>query len=72
MVRVNFGYNNYWYDGAFPLANEIERADGDKSKTEIKIDPSFANPSNGDFTISSSSTDIITNSTGDPRWIPAQ
>lgn len=71
MVRT-FLNNCYWFNGAFPLANEVDRVDGDKSGTAYGVDPQFKDPANGDFTISSNVTDIITHKSGDPRWLPAQ
>ena len=40
----------------------------DTSGTNIESDPQFANPANGDFTISGSVQ--LERQTGDPRWLP--
>lgn len=51
--------NTYWFDGAD--ANE-------KYDTAVlKTDPGFADPANGDFTISGA--EQVAKGTGDPRWI---
>lgn len=42
----------------------------DKSGTDIKEDPMFADPANGDFTISGATQ--LRLKTGDPRWLPKQ
>ena len=56
--------------------NTYMKADGtfdnpspyDNSGTDIKEDPLFADPANGDFTISGATQ--IARKTGDPRWLP--
>jgi hypothetical protein len=40
----------------------------DESGTIIEEDPMFADPSNGDFTISGATQ--VARQTGDPRWLP--
>lgn len=61
--------NAYWYNASFPQT-EITNTAGDKSGTHYEVDPGFANPDAGDFTISASQ--LITDGIGDPRWLPAQ
>ncbi len=52
--------NTYWYNGA--IANE-------KYDTNVlTTDPGFADPANGNFTISGA--EQLAKKTGDPRWIP--
>ena len=56
--------------------NTYMKADGtfdnpsnyDNSGTDIKEDPQFADPANGDFTISGATQ--VARKTGDPRWLP--
>jgi len=69
MVRT-LSNNCYWFDGAFPQANEVDPVYGDKSGTAYGVDPGFTDPSNGNFTIASSATAIISKQSGDPRWLP--
>lgn len=60
--------NDYWYNGAFP-EKEIGSANtGDESTTYFGVDPGFANPAAGDFTISNA--ELISAGVGDPRWLP--
>lgn len=59
--------NCYWYNNAFPTANEIDRSDGDKSSTAYGVDPEFSNPTIGDFTPSNSQ--VLTQGSGDTRWL---
>ena len=61
---ANFSNNTYMFDGAFE-----NTAGYDDSGTNIEEDPGFANPAQGDFTISGATQ--ISRGTGDPRWIPA-
>ena len=66
---ATFGYNTYMFDGTF------ESVDGsvapyDNSGTAIEEDPGFADPANGDFTISGSTQ--LEKRTGDPRWLPEE
>lgn len=62
---ANFSNNTYMFDNDF-----TENLAGyDNSGTDIKEDPGFANPAQGDFTISGATQ--ISRRTGDPRWIPA-
>jgi len=62
--------NCYWYDGVYPEATEVTPIYGDKSGTAYGVDPTFADPANGNFTVGASATSIITNQSGDPRWFP--
>lgn len=66
-VSMTFDNNCYWYKGEFPRANEIDRADGDKSTSAYGVNPGFAKPEEGDFTPSNS--DVINHKSGDPRWL---
>ena len=64
----NFSNNTYMFDGAF------ESTDGtvagyDDSGTAIESDPGFADPANGNFSISGSTQAQL--GTGDPRWLQA-
>lgn len=59
--------NCYWYNGAFPSANEVDRSDGDKSPTAYGVDPGFTNSANADFTPSNS--EVFSKGSGDPRWL---
>lgn len=59
--------NCYWYNGAFPTANEIDRNDGDKSSTAFGVDPEFTNPAEGNFTPANS--EVRTHGSGDSRWL---
>lgn len=61
---ATFGNNTYMFDGAFE-----NTAGYDDSGTNIESDPGFADPTNGDFTVSGS--EQIARGTGDPRWLPA-
>ena len=54
-------------DGSFQSTNG-SCAGYDDSGTAIEEDPGFANPSQGDFTVSGASQ--ISFGTGDPRWLP--
>lgn len=57
--------------------NTYMKADGtfdnpegyDNSGTDIKEDPQFKDPANGDFTISGATQ--VARGTGDPRWLPS-
>jgi hypothetical protein len=69
MVRT-LNNNCYWYDGAYPEANEVTAAYGDKSGTAFGEDPAFTDVTTGNFTIGSSATTIISKQSGDPRWLP--
>jgi hypothetical protein len=62
--------NCYWYDGVYPEATEVTPLYGDKSGTAYGVDPAFADPANGNFMVGTSATSIITNRSGDPRWLP--
>jgi hypothetical protein len=62
--------NCYWYNNAFPEAQEVTATYGDKSGTAYGEDPAFTDPANGNFTIGSSATTIISKQSGDPRWLP--
>jgi hypothetical protein len=59
-----FGNNTYMKnDGTFQDPQNY-----DESGTIIEEDPMFADPSNGDFTISGATQ--VARQTGDPRWLP--
>ena len=64
----NFANNTYMYDGAFESTGGSV-AGYDDSGTAIEENPGFANPTNGDFSISGSKQAQL--GTGDPRWLPA-
>ncbi|MFT3752201.1 MAG: DUF4992 family lipoprotein [Paludibacter sp.] len=70
MVRT-LSNNCYWYNGVYPEINEVTPVYGDKSGTAFGVDPEFANPLTGDFTIGANVSDIISKRSGDPRWLPA-
>lgn len=59
--------NCYWYNNAFPSANEIDRNDGDKSSTAYGVDPGFADPENGNF--KPGNTEVNSHGSGDSRWL---
>ena len=61
---VKFNNNTYMNaDGTFQ-----DPGNYDLSGTDIKEDPQFANPDDGDFTISGATQ--VARKTGDPRWLP--
>lgn len=67
-ATANFANNTYMFN------NEFESVEGsvagyDDSGTAIEEDPQFANPAQGDFTVSGSKQ--LSLRTGDPRWLPA-
>ena len=64
----NFANNTYMYDGAFESTGGSV-AGYDDSGTAIEENPGFADPTNGDFSISGSKQAQL--GTGDPRWLPA-
>lgn len=64
----NFSNNTYMYNGAFESVNGSV-AGYDDSGTAIEEDPGFADPTNGNFSISGSTQ--AQRGTGDPRWLPA-
>lgn len=67
-AKASFSYNTYMNaDGSFQSTNG-SCAGYDDSGTAIEEDPGFANPSQGDFTVSGASQ--ISFGTGDPRWLP--
>jgi hypothetical protein len=61
--------NNYFNAPAFiPGGTDLAGAKFDLSSTYILVNPGFANPTNGNFTISNQT--LIDNKIGDPRWRP--
>ena len=61
---VKFNNNTYMNaDGTFQ-----DPGNYDRSGTDIKEDPQFADPDDGDFTISGATQ--VARKTGDPRWLP--
>jgi len=61
---VKFNNNTYMNaDGTFQ-----DPGNYDLSGTDIKEDPQFADPDDGDFTISGATQ--VARKTGDPRWLP--
>ncbi len=57
--------NNYFNaDGYFTEAEQIKIDNSDNYTT---VDPGFADPANGDFTVSNQT--ILDNNVGDPRWL---
>lgn len=58
-----YSNNTYWYDGEEVIEDERFT----KGVPTLKTDPGFADPDNGDFTISGA--DQLKFKTGDPRWI---
>jgi hypothetical protein len=69
MVKT-FNNNCYWYDGAFPEAQEVTASYGDKSGTAFGEDPAFTDVATGNFTIGASATTTLSKGSGDPRWLP--
>ncbi len=63
----NFANNTYMYNDEFE-STEGSVSPYDTSGTAIEEDPGFADPTNGDFTISGAAQ--IAKQTGDPRWLP--
>lgn len=59
---ATFRSNTYMYDGAF-----VDQSGYDNSGTAIEEDPGFADPTNGDFTVSNATH--ISAGAGDPRWL---
>ncbi len=65
-TTASFDNNTYMKaDGTFD-----NPANYDNSGTDIKEDPGFKDPANGDFTISGATQ--VARGTGDPRWLPAE
>ena len=63
-TTAEFENNTYMkIDGTFDNPSNY-----DNSGTDIKEDPQFADPANGDFTISGATQ--VARKTGDPRWLP--
>lgn len=61
---ATFANNTYMQaDGSFDAVGNY-----DTSGTQIEEDPQFANPADGDFTISGPTQ--VARKTGDPRWLP--
>ena len=60
-----FNYNDYWNAPSFYDSSEKVY---DTSTSYFTLDPGFADPSSGDFTISNQT--LIDNHVGDPRWRP--
>lgn len=66
-MTISFANNTYLHDIATDAYdNEVQY---DLSGTAIKTAPDFADPTNGDFTLTSS--EQAQKRTGDPRWLPA-
>ena len=61
----DFDKNNYFNA---PRFYDDSKTVYDGSGTYFTLDPGFANPAEGDFTISNQT--LIDNNVGDPRWIP--
>ena len=67
-ASASFSNNTYMNaDGTFQSVNG-SCAGYDDSGTAIEENPGFADPTNGDFTVSGSAQ--ISLGTGDPRWLP--
>lgn len=67
--NVTFSNNTYMKpDGTFQDITADGSHDYDLSGTTIEEDPMFADPANGDFTISGATQ--VARKTGDPRWLP--
>ncbi len=63
--------NNYFNAPGFLTGgSEVSGAKFDISGNHTLLDPGFANPATGNFTVSNQT--LIDNRTGDPRWLPAQ
>lgn len=62
-----FKNNTYLQDAATDTYDNSDQYD--KSGTVIRSNPGFADPANGDFTVSPSSVQAE-KKTGDPRWLP--
>lgn len=67
--HTEYANNTYFNDGVDASAANTGKDGYDNSGTIITEDPGFANPSQGDFTVSGSAQ--ISRATGDPRWLPA-
>lgn len=68
-ARASFSNNTYMNaDGTFQSTNG-SCAGYDDSGTAIEENPGFADPSNGDFTVSGAAQ--TSRGTGDPRWLSA-
>ena len=66
-ATATFDNNTYMKkDGTFESDGNLTNYD--LSGTDIKEDPMFANPDNGDFHISGATQ--VARGTGDPRWLP--
>lgn len=63
-INRSYSYNTYYRDGEDTSASEATYDNG----VILTSDPGFADPENGDFTISGS--EQIEKGTGDPRWFP--
>ena len=61
----DFSKNNYWNAPGF---HDTTVRVHDASGTFYTLDPGFANPAEGDFTITNQT--LIDNNVGDPRWRP--
>ncbi|MCR4772852.1 MAG: DUF4957 domain-containing protein [Prevotella sp.] len=63
-TRAKYYNNTYWFDGADENAASDK---ADQSGTQVKGDPGFADPANGDFTVSGANQ--LDKKIGDPRWL---
>ena len=61
-ATATFEDNTYWFNGAAE-----DTGNYDKSGTDIKSDPQFADPALGDFTVRGE--EQLAKQTGDPRWL---
>lgn len=66
--HTEYANNTYFYDGVDVSAANTGSDGYDNSGSMITENPGFADPTNGDFTVSGSAQ--ISLGTGDPRWLP--
>ena len=64
---ATWNYNTYVTSGAIKPQQNKDGSQIYDTGTQLQTLPGFADPDNGDFTISGG--DQLTNKTGDPRWI---
>lgn len=66
-ATISIANNTYMFKGEFEsTGGSVENYD--PTGTAIEVDPGFADPANGDFTVSGAPQ--IEKQTGDPRWLP--
>lgn len=63
---VSLEENNYFNAPNF-MSSDVDKAQNDTGSSKTLLNPGFADPSNGDFTISE--VTLMDKGIGDPRWI---